>query len=197
MSASHRARGPRRSRRSRSIVLAAALALAGHAGAQQTLAIAAPAARAQTGAPAAESSHWELPRIIYDARQRRSLDATDRALRLGLNVPGAAPSGPRFDGWVSGAGHTHAWVSGRRYAADAGGHLHAVADGPNAVAEPAAGSTDEEVLNGASKLDASHGVLTLRGENDARVHLRVGEAQNLGEDAGARGDAPIATSGAR
>jgi len=111
------------------------------------------------------ATQWDLPRIFYDERQRRSLDAQDRAVRLGLNVQANDPSGPRFDGWLSGPAGTHAWVSGTRYVADRAGHLRAAGD-------PAA----EAIESGAAQLDRARGVLVIRRETEGSLQLRVGES---------------------
>jgi hypothetical protein len=82
---------------------------------------------AEAAAPHDDSApapgHWELPRLFYEPRERRGLDAQDRALRSGLKGTPAPSAGPRFDGWLAGPTGTHAWVSGTRYVADPAGRL--------------------------------------------------------------------------
>jgi len=126
-------------------------------------------AQAAPAGPARAANRWDLPRIFYEPRLRRSLDAQDRALRLGQTA-GTAPSGPRFDGWLSGPTGTHAWVSGNRYLADRNGRLHATVE----RADP---GTDE-MENAAAQLDRNSGELLVHRENEGAVHLRVGEAEN-------------------
>jgi len=146
-------------------VLATAITLAG---------LLVPASGAQEQAPqirsgaTQEAAHWNLPRIFYDPRQRRSLDAQDRAIRLGLDAPGDGPSGPRFDGWLSGPSATHAWVSGTRYVADRAGRLHATGD--------AGAAGPGEIGSGAAQFDRTRGVLVVHRETNGAMQLRVGEA---------------------
>jgi hypothetical protein len=118
-----------------------------------------------------EASRWDLPRLFYEPRQRRGLDAQDRALHLGVDAAGAAPSGPRFDGWLSGPTGTHAWVSGASYLADRAGRLHAAQE---RAAEP---GTDE-MENAQAQLDKTRGVLVVHRETEGTLHLRVGEAES-------------------
>jgi hypothetical protein len=117
-----------------------------------------------------EAGRWDLPRIFYDARQRRSFDAQERAIRLGLSADGAGPGGPRFDGWLTGPTGTHAWVSGTRYIADRAGRLH--------PAEDHAAQGADAIEDGAARLDRSGGVLVMRRETEGTLQLRVGEADN-------------------
>ena len=135
------------------------------------------AAAAQDAAPAVqvggarEGSRWDLPRIFYDPRQRRSLDAQDRSIRLGLTAGGAGAGGPRFDGWLSGPTGTHAWVSGTRYETDRAGRLRA-------AGEPSGPGVDA-IVDGNAHLDRSGGVLVVHRETEGTLHLRVGEADNV------------------
>lgn len=131
-----------------------------------------------TRAAPAMHKHWNLPRLIYDARERRGLDAAETAARLGLNLPGTASGGPRFDGWLAGPGATHAWVSGTQYRLDGDGVLRP-ASAPSASAD--AGSDAgvvPEVEGGRAHLDRARGELILRKDSDADIHLRVGEGED-------------------
>ncbi len=132
--------------------------------------------------PARDAARWDLPRIFYDARQRRSLDAQDRAIRMGQAAAGAGPSGPRFDGWESGPSGTHAWVNGTRYVADGSGRLHAADD----HGAPRADTLED----GAARLDRTRGVLVVRRETDAALRLRVGETDNPADPAAVPPGAP-------
>lgn len=134
------------------------------------------------GDSARDASRWDLPRLFYEARQRRSLDAQDRALHLGLSPAGSAAAGPRFDGYVSGPNGTHAWVSGGRYVADGAGKLHPADE---RAADTAAGGLEE----GSARLDRTRGVLVVRREAEGTLRLRVGEA-----DAAAEAPPPAADS---
>jgi hypothetical protein len=122
--------------------------------------------------PVREAGQWDLPRLFYEPRQRRVLDAQDRAQQLGLNAAAPAPAGPRFDGWLSGPTGTHAWISGARYRADGKGHLQAAGDH---VADADAGADDMAGAN--VQLDRTRGVLVVHREAEGTLHLRVGEAE--------------------
>jgi len=147
--------------------IALATALAPAAGAQEPPPTHPGTSRAATG--------WDLPRVFYDAHQRRSLDAQDRAIRLGLDLQVDAPSGPRFDGWLSGPSGTNAWVSGTRYVADRTGRLRSAGDSGTA-----------EVEGGTARLDRARGVLVIRRESEGTLQLRVGESDYPLEPAATR-----------
>jgi len=135
------------------------------------------AAAAQDAVPAEHAgsaragTRWDLPRIFYDPRQRRSLDAQDRSIRLGLTAAGASVGGPRFDGWLAGPTGTHAWVSGTRYETDRAGRLRA-------AGESSASGVDA-IVDGNAQLDRSGGILVVHRETEGTLHLRVGEADNV------------------
>jgi hypothetical protein len=135
-----------------------------------------PAPLAMAGPPihgdkSRDAGRWDLPRLFYEPRQRRALDAQDRSLHPGVAAAGAAPSGPRFDGWLSGPAGTHAWVSGASYLADRAGRLHAARE---RAAEP---GTDE-MENAQAQLDKTRGVLVVHRETEGTLRLRVGEAES-------------------
>jgi hypothetical protein len=145
-----------------------------------------PTAPAQArGDRAHEASAWDLPRLFYEPRQRRGLDAQERALHLGLNGGSDAPSGPRFDGWVSGPGGTHAWVSGTPYRADRSGHLRA-------AEEHSVDPASDEMENAQAHFDKARGVLVMQRETEGTLRLRVGEVESTPEAA-----PPVAASDRR
>jgi hypothetical protein len=161
------------------------------AGAQETagaapppLALAAPPTHADK---AREAGRWDLPRLFYEPRQRRSLDAQDRALHLGLNAGGSAATGPRFDGWVAGPNGTHAWVSGAPYLADRSGRLHPA---PERTIDAGA----DEMENAQAQFDKARGVLIVHRETEGSVHLRVGEADSPVDAAAPAGGASTPTA---
>jgi hypothetical protein len=142
----------------------------------------APVEQAAQGATGREPARWDLPRLFYEPRQRRNLDAQDRSVRLGLTAASPSTAGPRFDGWVTSPAGTHAWVSGTPYLADRSGRLHP-------AAQRAAESGADDMENAQAQFDRARGVLVVHREAEGSVKLRVGEADNPPEAAPAGSEA--------
>jgi hypothetical protein len=127
------------------------------------------------GAAAREPERWDLPRLFYDPKQRRVLDAADRALRLGLRPPGATVGGARFDGWLAGPTATHAWVNGSRYVADRDGRLRPAPGGT--IDGVAMQAPSDDGARRSDRLDRTHGELIVTDPAETPLRLRVGEAE--------------------
>ncbi len=143
------------------------------------------------GARPHEGAQWDLPRVFYDSKQRRVLDAADRALRLGLRPPGEAAGGARFDGWVAGPTATHAWVNGSSYVAGRDGRLQPAPAGTiDGVPMP---STSDDGASRNDRLDTARGELVVIDAEQTPLRLRVGEAEGRPRtpQIGAPGAAPV------